>query len=58
MKKLTKVIENNNSTDKKVVLLIKEAIQPHTLTEAGSDIITVITKNKILALLSNPTKYM
>jgi hypothetical protein len=41
-----------------VVLLIKEAIQPHNFIDAGKPIITVITKNKALALLSIPTKYI
>jgi hypothetical protein len=43
---------------KKVVLFAKEATQPHTFTEAGKAIITVITKNNIRALLSIPTKYI
>jgi hypothetical protein len=58
IKKPTKEIPNNNSVVKNVVLFINEASQPQTFIEAGNAIKTVITKNKIFALLSIPTKYI
>jgi hypothetical protein len=54
----TKANANNNSVVKNVVLFNNEAIHPQTFIDAGNAINTVITKNKILALLSKPTKYI
>jgi hypothetical protein len=58
IKKPIKTVVNNNSIETKVELFTSDDTQPQTFIEAGKAIITVTTKNKTLALLSIPTKYI